>query len=247
MTGADTASDPPPPAGPPWMVRLVPGDQGPLDRALQRALADRKGRVATTGADAADAVLGVGDAAPAVQAAVARPGVRSIVLVDADVAPSTLDDIAELDDTAILTVIDPARRDRIVAAVDGHLASAHPDSELIVDSLTPDQQADAIASWLERRANARAGIDEVSIRTPDGWTLGADLHRPAGPPPPAGWPAVVLMHSGRSDRTVFDRLARLLARAGVVALALDWRGRGTSTNLVHFVDFTSEQQASVRV
>jgi dienelactone hydrolase len=82
----------------------------------------------------------------------------------------------------------------------------------------------------------------VTIVTPDGWRLGADLFLPASDEPA---PAVVLMHTGRSDREVFDRLAPLLAVRGVAALALDWRGRGASTNLGRFVDFTSEQQAGV--
>ena len=102
----------------------------------------------------------------------------------------------------------------------------------------------------QRGSNARCvsgvHVEEVTLHTPDGWVLGADLHVPAGAVGAAPVPAVVLMHTGRSDRAVFDRLAKLMARRGVAALALDWRGRGTSTNLGRFIDFTREQQQTIR-
>jgi dienelactone hydrolase len=193
------------------------------------------------------AVVAVDDATPALHAAAASTRMASVVAVDAHVPADSLELIGELTSTALLTIVDPARRDRIVSAIDGHLASLHPDSDVLVEPGDDAARAEVIAHWLDRRVAATTSVQESTLLTPDGWTLGADLHCPAGPAPRIGWPAVLLMHSGRSDRTVFDRLARLLARRGVVALALDWRGRGTSTNLGHFVDFTKEQQASVRV
>ncbi|MGE3589186.1 MAG: alpha/beta hydrolase [Ilumatobacteraceae bacterium] len=231
-----------------WTVVLVADDaEGrPITAGLARALADHGGRLTTTSDHAAVALVAVGDAGAALDIAAARTDIRSVVLVDADVSPEACDLIAELHDAAILTVIDPALRACIVGAVDGHLASTHRDSSLVVEARDDVARAEAIARWLANAAESATTIDDITIHTADGWVLGADVHRPAGDAPPAGWPAVVLMHSGRSDRTVFDRLSRLLARHGVVALALDWRGRGTSTNLGHFVDFTSEQQAGVR-
>jgi dienelactone hydrolase len=238
-----------PTVGSRWSV-LLAGDgarEVHFQGALSEALAPLGGEVVPIERHDTVAAVAVDDATPALDAAAASNRVASVVAVDARVPPDSLELIGELTGTALLTVVDPARRDRIVSAIDGHLASLHPDSDVVVEAPDDGARAQVIARWLERRVAATTSVDELTLHTPDGWILGADLHRPAGTAPGTGWPAVVLMHTGRSDRTVFDRLARLLARHGVVALALDWRGRGTSTNLGHFVDFTKEQQASVRV
>lgn len=201
----------------------------------------------TSGLGRVDNVICLGDADGALSL-VSQTRVGALVLIDTDMGPEHLDDLADLDELAVLTVIDPRRRELVVGAIEGHLASTHADSDLIVDELLPVELAEAVVSWLQERNVSGVSTQEVSLTTSDGWLLGGDLYRPAeSTKPVAGWPAVVLMHSGRSDRVIFHRLGRLLAAAGVVALALDWRGRGTSTNLGHFVDFTAAQQATVRI
>lgn len=192
-------------------------------------------------------VVGAIDGTAAVELAASSSGVDSLVLVQAHLDNGAIDLIAEMDDVALLTVIDPHHRDRLAAAVEGHLASTCDRSSILVAPFDTAEAARSIARWVERIDETAIVVEELTILTPDGWMLGADLHRPAASTERAArCPAVVLMHSGRSDRTVFDRLARLMARSGMVALALDWRGRGTSTNLGRFVDFTAEQQAEVR-
>lgn len=192
-------------------------------------------------------VVGAVDGTAAVEVAASSPRVDSLVLLQARLDDDAIDLVAELDDVALLTVIDPHHRDRLAAAVEGHLASRHDRSSIMVGPFDAPEASRAIARWVERIDETATVVEELTILTSDGWMLGADLHRPSpGAENTARSPAVVLMHSGRSDRTVFDRLARLMARSGVVALALDWRGRGTSTNLGRFVDFTAEQQAEVR-
>lgn len=195
------------------------------------------------------AIIGVDDAEAALEMATMSRSVEVVVLVDAAVSERALELIAELADVAVLTVVDPSRRDRLLGAVDGHLASPHADSDLVVGPTAPAEIGRTMADWLRGRVGTTPTMTEVVLHTPDGWELHADLHTPRelDSASSATVPAVVLMHSGRSDRTVFHRLAGLLARRGIVALALDWRGRGRSTNLGHFVDFTAEQQASVRV
>lgn len=64
--------------------------------------------------------------------------------------------------------------------------------------------------------------------TPAGWpvTLLADLHRPAGPPPFWGWPAVLVIHGGGWDsgeRAQVERIARRVARRGYVAMNVTYR------------------------
>jgi dienelactone hydrolase len=53
----------------------------------------------------------------------------------------------------------------------------------------------------------------------------------------------LLLHSGRSDRYVFARLERLLARAGFAVLNIDWRGRGKTTNKGTYLDLTKDERA----
>jgi len=190
-------------------------------------------------------VIGVDAGDVAVAVAAATSGVDSLVLINATLADESVDLIAELDQVSVLTVVDPLQRDRLANAVEGYLASTHDASSIVVDGVDADMAATVVAHFVAAVDRAAIVVEEVTVMTADGWQLGADLHRPVATSIPR--PAVVLMHSGRSDRTVFDRLANLIARAGLVALAIDWRGRGTSTNLGRFVDFTAEQQADVRL
>lgn len=192
----------------------------------------------------ADTVIAYGDGAGGFQVARRIRGLQSLVLVRCEVAPEDLDLVADASETAVLTLADPADRERLAGAVAGHLASRHESSDLVVEPFDHERASEVICSWLAACRNVAATVEEVSIETSDGWILGADLHLPATAD---SAPAVVLMHTGRSDRVVFDRLAAVMARRGVAALALDWRGRGVSTNLGHFVDFTSEQQRDVRL
>lgn len=190
-------------------------------------------------------VIGVEAGDAAVAEVAATRGVDSLVLINAVLADESVDLIAELDRVAVLTIVDRRLRDRLALAVEGHLASTHDASGIVVGDVDAATAAAAVHDFVGAVNNAAVLVEEVTVLTTDGWRLGADMHRPIITSSPQ--PAVVLMHSGRSDRTVFDRLANLLARAGLVALAIDWRGRGTSTNLGRFVDFTAEQQADVRL
>ena len=222
--------------------------------ALRTALADE---LATRGAELlviADAELaprgqvvgavGVGDAIMALTAADASRGAASVVLVDCRMTEDTLELVDESSDVAILSVVDVERRDLVVDAVDAFLSSSHEESDLVVGATEASATAAQVASWFDRRRGDSVAVSEVAITTIDGWVLGADLYQCRSADSPR--PAVVLMHSGRSDRIVYSRLGRLLARRGIVALALDWRGRGTSTNRGRFAQFSAEEQAAVR-
>ena len=57
-------------------------------------------------------------------------------------------------------------------------------------------------------------------------------------------PGVVLLHTGRSDRTAYARLERLLTDAGLAVLNIDWRGRGESTNLGTYFDLDDATKAA---
>ena len=192
------------------------------------------------------AIVGCGAGTETVCAAAASATIDSLVLVRCELSDDAIDMIAESEGIAVLTIVDPADRDRLGGAIQGHLASSNEDSDVVVEPFDAAAIADRVATWLEHRVRSGVHVEDVTLRTPDGWVLGADLHLPAGAVAAAPVPAVVLMHTGRSDRAVFGRLAKLMARRGVAALSLDWRGRGTSTNLGRFVDFTREQQQTIR-
>lgn len=215
-----------------------------LRRAVREEIALRGGTVVDDPtADARpDVVIGWAAGDAAVDVVAGAPDVAALVLVGCGLSANSIELISECGRTAIFTLSDPAQRGVLAAAVDGHLASPHAASDIEITPLDPTL-APKVAAWLDGRVSSGARVEEVTITTPDGWRLGADLVLPANAD--GGVPAVVLMHSGRSDRTVFDGLADVLARRGLAVLALDWRGRGVSTNLGHFVDFTSEQQDAV--
>ena len=71
------------------------------------------------------------------------------------------------------------------------------------------------------------------IRVSDGVTLDASFVAPAGPHPPGGWPAVLLVHGHGEDGSkamTLDRGRRLAGR-GIAALCLTVRGQGASEGL----------------
>jgi pimeloyl-ACP methyl ester carboxylesterase len=61
----------------------------------------------------------------------------------------------------------------------------------------------------------------VSFRTPDGWTIHADLYG-------TGDRGVVLAHGGRFEKGSWGKQARTLTKAGFRVLAIDLRGFGPS-------------------
>jgi predicted acyl esterase len=63
----------------------------------------------------------------------------------------------------------------------------------------------------------------------DGVTLAATLYTPDGAPPPAGWPAVLMLHGLGETRAVMNAVAEAhLAHHGYVILTVDARGHGAS-------------------
>ena len=65
----------------------------------------------------------------------------------------------------------------------------------------------------------------------DGAKLACTLTDPAGSPPAAGWPAVMLFHGLGGKRQDLQGLAGQLAPAGYASLACDARGHGASEGL----------------
>jgi dienelactone hydrolase len=87
---------------------------------------------------------------------------------------------------------------------------------------------EAIGEWMATKLLATGQLTEVAFRTEDGWEIHGNLRLPQGAAEKL--PAVILLHSGLSDRYAYHELEVALARAGLAVLNLDWRGKGESTN-----------------
>jgi dienelactone hydrolase len=84
-----------------------------------------------------------------------------------------------------------------------------------------------IGDWMADQLLRTGLLREVSFQTQDGWTIYGNFRVPQGA---AGkLPAVILLHSGLSDRHVYHELEIELAKAGLAVLNIDWRGKGKST------------------
>jgi dienelactone hydrolase len=196
-----------------------------------------------------------GAAGAAIDAASYDPRVVAVCAVGGPV-PLTAARVFELwKDVPVLAVVEARDRDALGAAVELRFASTHPDSDIevigdvdvgtgptfgsLADAWT--DASSAAASWLDRRLAAVAERREVIVHSDDGWEIHGTLTVPSGDG--SAVPAAVLLHSGRSDRAVFSRLQGLLARHGVAALSIDWRGRGQSQNQGTYFTLTAEQRA----
>lgn len=73
--------------------------------------------------------------------------------------------------------------------------------------------------------NGTDAVSTVTLKTTDGWTIVGDLYTPAQKP--IG--AVVLLHQRGGSGADWQPLCQALQKSGIVALAIDQRGAGRST------------------
>ncbi|MYA13776.1 MAG: alpha/beta hydrolase [Acidimicrobiaceae bacterium] len=187
-------------------------------------------------------VVGVGSAgSAALQAAADDGSVCGIVLWDTPLVGGDLELLGEWPEVAVLGVAHASDRHSLRSVADAFLASAHPDSDLVVagvaDSAADDAATARVHSWIASRSNVSASAEEVAFAGADGWELHGTRWLPQRDSPV---PGVVLLHTGRSDRAAYSRLQRLLAEAGLAVLNLDWRGRGESINQGSYFDLAPE-------
>ena len=188
------------------------------------------------------AVCGMGsDAEAALWAAADHGEIGAVVLVEPLLGPGALELIGEWQEVPLMAVADPSHRPQLDAAVSAYLASRHPGSDVSVESFKPSTAA-LVARWLKDHLDSAATVTETTVTTSDGWELHGTLWLPDRDAPV---PGVVLLHSGRSDRSVFSRLERLLAERGMAVLNLDWRGRGQSTSRGTLFTLSDEDRAEV--
>jgi dienelactone hydrolase len=185
--------------------------------------------VAASGA--AWTVVVAGDAASAGFDAAAEHGALSgLVTLGARLDQRHVELIGDWPELAILATSRPDDRSALRSGVDAYLASSHPRSDLLVGVEPVSEQ---VAAWLVARMRERADVEQVAFTSSDGWEIHGTLRMQQRD---STLPGVVLLHTGRSDRSAYARLERLLSEQGLAVLNIDWRGRGESTNLGSYFD-----------
>jgi dienelactone hydrolase len=184
-------------------------------------------------------VVGVGAGAGAALDASAEHGnIHGFVCVAGELDRRHIGLLADWPELPLLSVASAADRTALDTAVSAYLAASHPASDLLVDDHATDAQ---VLAWLSARAAQRVDATDVMFTTSDGWEIHGTLRVPGRD---EAVPGVVLLHTGRSDRTAYARLERLLTDAGLAVLNIDWRGRGESTNLGTYFDLDDATKAA---
>ncbi len=102
----------------------------------------------------------------------------------------------------------------------------------------PLQQA--IGDWISNQLLSTGVLTEVSFQTEDGWTIYGNFRVPQNAR--ARVPAVILLHSGLSDRNAYHELEAALSRAGLAVLNIDWRGKGKSTGKGKYFELSKAER-----
>lgn len=99
---------------------------------------------------------------------------------------------------------------------------------------------EAIGDWISDKLLSTGTLTEVSFHTEDGWTIYGNFRVPQNAS--ARIPAVILLHSGLSDRNAYHELEAALARAGLAVLNIDWRGKGKSTGKGKYFELSKAER-----
>lgn len=100
---------------------------------------------------------------------------------------------------------------------------------------------ETIGEWISAQLLLTGKFSEVTFQTEDGWTIHGNLRVP-GSATGSKTPAVILLHSGLSDRNVYHELEVALAKSGLAVLNIDWRGNGRSTGKGKYFDLTRAER-----
>lgn len=101
---------------------------------------------------------------------------------------------------------------------------------------------DIICHWITRQLKSFGRLREVSFTTEDGWTIYGNLLTPDNLLDSERAPGVVLLHSGWSDRYVFNSLERVFSKNGFAVLNIDWRGRGKSRGKGNYFTLSRDER-----
>jgi len=222
----------------PWLDVTVDG----LAEAFDRLSDEASVAVVALGA-LADEVIGI---------IADDPRVAVLVLAYGDVGADTCWLLGRWENVPVIAVADAGRPQTLEPAVRAFRACSHPDADLEVvtplsfegedfgDSDAPPAVFGRVVDRILASFATLGSRRDVAFSTDDGWVIHGTLTVPSRP---HRVPVAVLLHSGRSDRAVFVRLAGLLARLGVASLNVDWRGRGLSQNQATYFQLSAADRA----
>ncbi len=228
-----------------------------MEKSIRHAMDELSTECGETGARIA--ILAESAAADAtVLSARAEWRTRAFVLVSGRLSRQAKEILAAWEEAPTLCIVSSENRPALRDMTDVYFKSMHSDSdihvldgvdrglELISAGATGPSQHErlecAITRWIRQQLSSAGSAREVSFVTEDGWKIFGNLLLPHGHEAKA--PGVILLHSGRSDRYIFTGLERLLVKAGLAVLNIDWRGRGKSISKGRYLDLSKEERAN---
>jgi dienelactone hydrolase len=177
--------------------------------------------------------------------------IRAIALISGKLSEAAKKQIAQNPEIPLCLVVSKEDRAGFRDMVDAYKLTNNTDSRISVykdigmgttmfsvwRSEHPKERPieEAIAEWVAGELKQAGERREVFFKSNDGWTIYGTLWSP-GQMDKGPVPGVVLIHSSFTDRHIFDKLAELIMKRGLVALNIDTRGRGRSTGRGEFVD-----------
>jgi dienelactone hydrolase len=182
--------------------------------------------------------------------------VSAIALLSGRLDAKAKDQIAESPDLSLLFVVSAEDKKGFADMTDAYLRSREDNADIRVfndlgsgpemfnafrDKYPKETPlSTSIGQWVANQLLSDGDIAEVSFQTEDGWTLFGNLRLPQKVQ--GKLPAVILLHSGLSDRFAYHDLELALARSGLAVLNFDWRGKGKSTGKGHYFELTKAER-----
>jgi len=196
------------------------------------------------------------DAQAAVDGCRGDTRVGAIALLSGRLDDGAKEQIAKSNDLSLLLVVSAEDKKGFADMTDTYFRSKESNAEIRVfndlgigtamlqsfSKKYPDEipLSTSIGQWIANRLLADGTVSEVSFQTEDEWALYANLRLPQKKEVKV--PAVILLHSGLSDRYAYHELEFALARSGFAVLNIDWRGKGKSTGKGHYFELSKAER-----
>ena len=182
--------------------------------------------------------------------------VSAIALLSGRLDAKAKEQIADSPDLSLLFVVSAEDKKGFADMTDAYLRSREDNADIRVfndlgsgsemlnafHDKYPNQTplSTSIGQWIANQLLCDGDVTEVSFQTEDGWTLYGNLRLPQKAQ--GKLPAVILLHSGLSDRYAYHDLELALARSGLAVLNFDWRGKGKSVGKGHYFELTKAER-----
>jgi dienelactone hydrolase len=200
-------------------------------------------------------------AGAAVLGAAGDPHVKVMVFLSGRLGEKAKDYLAANSQITTLGVVSTEDKPSLADMTDIYARSKNPASEIRVfenagvgaamgsvwrDRFPNQTPIDIVlGEWFVARLKELGEHREITLQSPDGYTLHADRILPDGASPEHQAPGAVLLHSALGDRSIFESLGRSLVKSGIAVLSLDWRGRGQSIEKGYYFDLPTAEREKV--